>query len=127
MGDYLTIGDVVDILKFAPRDKTALVAIENAGTLEFLPVVDIKFVVDPELPADTPYTNTTIRPTVLIQKSTADHGDEELINLLETTLKKLKKSFTCSQCGKTIYVQAEIYDKTYRDQTQCLSCRQTAK
>ena len=41
--------------------------------------------------------------------------------------KEKKIKFACSQCGKTIEVQADIYKKLYVGQTKCLSCRQEHK
>lgn len=36
-------------------------------------------------------------------------------------------SFTCQSCGKTIFVQPDIFDKAYKNEKQCLSCRNKAE
>lgn len=34
-----------------------------------------------------------------------------------------KVEFTCGKCGKKIWVQVDIFNKVYKDQEYCLSCR----
>lgn len=43
---------------------------------------------------------------------------------MEKRQEESKIDFTCKRCKKTIQVQADIYEKQYKNERICLTCRQ---